>query len=80
MPKEILQEQTAVDFLISELTKYGYIIAPSFGHAIIDELIKKAKEKENQQRGNTCKHNYILTSEQGHRIIQCLKCNNTQAI
>jgi hypothetical protein len=58
MPKEILQEQTAVDFLISELTKYGYIIAPSFGHAIIDELIKKAKEKENQQRGNTARtHN-----------------------
>lgn len=27
-----------------------------------------------------CNHNYILTSEQGHRIIKCSKCNNTQPI
>jgi hypothetical protein len=44
-----MAQQTAVDLLISELTKYGYIIAPSFGHAIIDELIKRAKEMEKQQ-------------------------------
>jgi polyhydroxyalkanoate synthesis regulator phasin len=46
-------DQTAVDFLISELTKYGYIIAPSFGHAIVDELIKKAKEMQKQQHEET---------------------------
>jgi hypothetical protein len=32
------------------------------------------------QAENTCKHNYILTSEKEHRVIKCLKCNNIQAI
>jgi hypothetical protein len=32
------------------------------------------------QKQNSCEHNYILTSEQGHRVIKCLKCNNTQSI
>jgi hypothetical protein len=27
-----------------------------------------------------CNHNYILTSEQGHRVIKCSKCNDTQPI
>ena len=28
----------------------------------------------------TCNHTYILTSEQGHRVIKCSKCNDTQPI
>ena len=34
----------------------------------------------NMQQENSCEHNYILTAEQGHRIIKCLKCNNIQPI
>jgi hypothetical protein len=32
------------------------------------------------QAENTCKHNYILTSENGHRVIKCLNCNHIQII
>ena len=32
------------------------------------------------QQERICEHNYILTTEQGHRIIKCLKCNNIQPI
>ena len=32
------------------------------------------------QAENSCKHNFILTSEQGHRIIKCLNCNHIQII
>ena len=28
----------------------------------------------------TCNHTYILTSEQGNRVIKCSKCNDTQPI
>jgi hypothetical protein len=28
----------------------------------------------------TCKHSYTLTDEQGHRVIKCGKCNDTQPI
>jgi hypothetical protein len=44
------------------------------------------KEREAFKRGakwqakNTCKHNYILTSENGHRVIKCLNCNHIQII
>lgn len=24
----------------------------------------------------TCEHNYIITVEQGHRVIKCLECSN----
>jgi hypothetical protein len=32
------------------------------------------------QEERTCNHNYILTDEQGHRVIKCDKCNHTQPI
>ena len=32
------------------------------------------------QSERTCKHSYTLTSEQGHRVIKCSKCNDTQPI
>lgn len=32
------------------------------------------------QQERTCKHIYTLTSEQGHRVIKCSKCNDTQPI
>ena len=32
------------------------------------------------QQETSCNHNYILTSEQQHRVIKCLNCNNVQAI
>jgi hypothetical protein len=32
------------------------------------------------QQENSCEHNYILTAEQGHRIIKCINCNNIQPI
>ena len=38
--------------------------------------IEGAKWKEE----NTCKHTYVLTTEQGHKIIKCLKCGNIQVI
>lgn len=60
-----MAQQTAVDLLISELTKYGYIIAPSFGHAIIDELIKKAKEMEKQEKARC----WIASSNYALKII-----------
>lgn len=42
-------KQTAVDWLVRELSNLGYIVAPSFGHSIIDEKIKQAKEMEKEQ-------------------------------
>lgn len=32
------------------------------------------------QHKQICEHDYILTTEQGHRVIKCCKCNNTQSI
>jgi hypothetical protein len=32
------------------------------------------------QAKRTCKHTYTLTTEQGHRVIKCSKCNDTQPI
>ena len=32
------------------------------------------------QQERMCNHTYILISEQGHRIIKCQKCDNTQPI
>jgi hypothetical protein len=32
------------------------------------------------QQEQICNHNYNLTSEQGHRVIKCSKCNHTQPI
>ncbi len=29
---------------------------------------------------STCKCNYILTTEQGHRVIKCLKCGDVKPI
>ncbi len=43
------KQQTAVEYLVNELTKYGYVVAPSFGHSIIDETINKAKQMERHQ-------------------------------
>jgi hypothetical protein len=42
-----------------------------------DEVISKFKNKNKEQ---TCNHNYILTPEQGHRVIKCSKCKDTQPI
>ena len=44
--------------------------------AIVESHILFAK----WQQERSCEHNYILTAEQGHRIIKCLKCNNIQPI
>jgi hypothetical protein len=44
-----MAQQTAVEWLVDELTKYGYLVAPALAHAIIDETIKKAKELEKKQ-------------------------------
>lgn len=41
--------QTAVSWIIGELTNLGYIIAPSFGHSIIDLKIEQAKQMEKDQ-------------------------------
>jgi hypothetical protein len=32
------------------------------------------------QQEKTCNHSYILTDEQGHRVIKCSKCNDTRPI
>ena len=32
------------------------------------------------QAERMCNHNYTLTSEQGHRVIKCQKCDDTQPI
>jgi hypothetical protein len=32
------------------------------------------------QQERNCKHSYILTAEQSHRVIKCSKCNDTQTI
>jgi len=32
------------------------------------------------QQEKSCNHSYILTAEQGHRVIKCSKCNDTQPI
>ena len=32
------------------------------------------------QEERTCKHIYTLTTEQGHRVIKCSKCNDTQPV
>jgi hypothetical protein len=42
-------KQTAVDWLVKQLSERGYIQAPSFGHSIIDKAIEQAKEMEKQQ-------------------------------
>ncbi len=48
--------QTAVSWIIGELTNLGYIIAPSFGHSIIDEKIEQAKQMEKEQIIESFKH------------------------
>ena len=39
-------KQTAVDWLVKQLSERGYIQAPSFGHSIIDKAIEQAKQME----------------------------------
>lgn len=49
-------------------------------------LYKSYREREAMFIGakwvqeRTCSHNYILTSENGCRVIKCQKCNNVQPI
>ena len=43
----------------------------------IEEVIELGAKS---QQENSCEHNYILTAEQGHRIIKCINCNNIQTI
>lgn len=57
----------------------------------IEEIIDKLSIKESKdldlflkgvqwEKDRTCNHNYILTSEDGHRVIECQKCDNVQPI
>ena len=32
------------------------------------------------QQERSCEHNYVLTAQQGYRIIECTKCNHSQTI
>lgn len=32
------------------------------------------------EKDRNCNHNYILTTEDGHRVIKCQKCDNVQPI
>jgi hypothetical protein len=43
------KQTTAVEWLIKFLTDRGYIVAPSFGHSIIDEGIKQALAMQRNQ-------------------------------
>lgn len=80
-------KQTAVEWLVDQLEKKGEAsVNMSIGRmqiSIIEEdyinLIEQAKEMERQAE-RMCNHTYILTSEQGHRVIKCQKCDNTQPI
>ena len=36
--------------------------------------------KHNPILNNECKCDYILTAEQGHRVIKCLKCGDVKPI
>lgn len=53
MKLKTMSKQTAIDWLVGEFTNLGYLIAPSFGHSIIDEKIKQAKKMEQEQMGYT---------------------------
>ncbi|MFN5251334.1 MAG: hypothetical protein ACK5DE_09810 [Bacteroidota bacterium] len=44
-----MSKQTAVEWLVKQLSERGYIQAPSFGHSIIDKAIEQAKEMEKQR-------------------------------
>jgi hypothetical protein len=43
------KQTTAVEWLVKFLTDRGYIVAPSFGHSIIDEGIKQALAMQREQ-------------------------------
>ena len=45
---------------------------------LYDAFIVGAKWQQEQEMN--CKHNYTITAEQGHRVIKCSKCNDTQPI
>jgi hypothetical protein len=42
-------KKTAVEWLVDRLDKMGYIYAPAFAHAILDQEIQRAKEMEYEQ-------------------------------
>ena len=49
LQNKTMSQQTAVDWLVDQLTTMGYIYAPHFGKAIIDKTIEKAQEKQKEQ-------------------------------
>ena len=54
------KETTAVEWLVKELTNLGYIYAPSFGHAIIDNKIEQAKAMEKEQIEMAFSKSYLI--------------------
>jgi hypothetical protein len=49
-------------------------------HEIINYAYNIGVKWQQEQSERFCNHNYILISEQGHRVIKCSKCNHTQPI
>ena len=73
MKKEPLEE--AFDIIDDEKCRYSTEESEFWYHYKIGVLDGLKWHQE-----NNCKHNYILTTEQGHRVIKCLKCDNSQPI
>jgi len=73
-PKQETLEEAANTYFETLPEPYNeYLSNPKNG------FIAGAKWQQEQDE-RTCNHNYILTSEQGHRVIKCSKCKDTQPI
>jgi hypothetical protein len=73
-PKQETLEEAANTYFETLPEPYNeYLSNPKNG------FIAGAKWQQEQDE-RTCKHNYTLTDEQGHRVIKCGKCNDTRTI
>jgi Asp-tRNA(Asn)/Glu-tRNA(Gln) amidotransferase B subunit len=74
---EIQPEQVAE---IIELFKQEDIINKKAKEFDLSNGVYAFEQGVKWQIDRSCEHNYILTTELGHRVIKCLKCNKTQPI
>ena len=65
---EQIKAQAWIDFAKTnkDVEMYSFVVGFDRGHELAQEQI--------------CNHSYILTDDNGYRIIKCLKCNNIQPI
>jgi hypothetical protein len=79
--KQETLEEAAERYAESNQYDLGYYDEGGFQGIDVNSFAEKLVDFTNKwQQERSCEHNYILTTEQGHRIIECTKCNHSQAI